>query len=59
MLGWFNPLLAIVALAAGQVLCLVALATLAAVGRATRSTQMPLGVFLAIANIAFVLGLRR
>jgi leader peptidase (prepilin peptidase)/N-methyltransferase len=59
MLGWFNPLLAIVALAAGQVLCLVALGALAATGRATRSTEMPLGVFLAIANIACVIVLRR
>ncbi len=59
MLGWFNPLFAIVALAAGQVLCLIALGSLAATGRATRSTEMPLGVFLAIANIACVIVLRR
>ena len=59
MVGWFNPLFAVLALAAGQLLCLAALTALAAIGRATRSTHLPLGLFLATANILFVIALGR
>jgi leader peptidase (prepilin peptidase)/N-methyltransferase len=54
MLGWFNPLLAIFGLAAGQVACLIALGVLACTGRVKRNTEMPLGTFLAITSIGFV-----
>lgn len=59
MLGWWSPLLVILAVLAAQVACLATVAVLAATRRLHRRTAIPFGTFIVLSSIGIVLAVGR